>query len=110
MAGALSYGREAGRVSVTPDSVVTAWREMAACHAAACAALERELGERLLDRRDKQFRRRMVTGEPKAVAQRLLEMKQLAQADEIVVVTPSLDRERRMGSYTALADAWRTAA
>jgi DNA-binding MarR family transcriptional regulator len=33
-------------VSVTQDSVVTAWREMAACHAAACAALERELGER----------------------------------------------------------------
>src|ERR1044072_3619074 len=28
------------------DSVVTAWREMAACHAAACSALERELGER----------------------------------------------------------------
>ena len=53
---------------------------------------------------------RMVTGEPKAVAERLLEMKQLAQADEIVVVTPSLDRERRTGSYTALADAWRTAA
>ena len=25
---------------------MTAWREMAACHAAACAALERELGER----------------------------------------------------------------
>jgi luciferase family oxidoreductase group 1 len=53
---------------------------------------------------------RMVTGEPKAVAERLLEMKQLAQADEIVVVTPSLDRERRTASYTALADAWRTAA
>jgi luciferase family oxidoreductase group 1 len=53
---------------------------------------------------------RMVTGEPKAVAERLLEMKQLAQADEIVVVTPSLDRERRKGSYRALADAWRTAA
>ena len=33
-------------MSVTQDSVVTAWREMAACHAAACAALERELGER----------------------------------------------------------------
>jgi DNA-binding MarR family transcriptional regulator len=33
-------------VSATGDSVVTAWREMAACHAAACAALERELGER----------------------------------------------------------------
>ena len=27
------------------DNVVTAWREMSACHAAACAALERELGE-----------------------------------------------------------------
>jgi DNA-binding MarR family transcriptional regulator len=38
-------------VSVTsdelaPDPVVTAWREMSALHAAACAALERELGER----------------------------------------------------------------
>jgi len=38
--------RDASPVSVTRDSVVTAWREMAACHAAACAALERELGER----------------------------------------------------------------
>jgi len=53
---------------------------------------------------------RMVTGEPKAVAQRLLEMKERAQADEIVVVTPSLDRERRKASYTALAEAWRRAA
>ena len=53
---------------------------------------------------------RMVTGEPKVVAERLLEMKQQAMADEIVVVTPSLDRERRTGSYTALADAWRRAA
>ncbi|HUZ53738.1 MAG TPA: LLM class flavin-dependent oxidoreductase [Streptosporangiaceae bacterium] len=53
---------------------------------------------------------RMVTGEPKAVAERLLEMKQLAQADEIVVVTPSLDRDRRKGSYAALAAAWRRAA
>jgi len=44
----------------------------------------------------------MVTGEPKAVAERLLEMKDLAQADEIVAVTPSLDRERRIGSYVAL--------
>jgi DNA-binding MarR family transcriptional regulator len=33
-------------VSATQDSVVTAWREIAACHAAASAALERELGER----------------------------------------------------------------
>ena len=53
---------------------------------------------------------RMVTGEPKAVAERLLEMKQLAEADEIVVVTPSLDRGRRQASYVALADAWRAAA
>ncbi len=42
----ISPGRYAARVSVTQDGVVTAWREMAACHAAACAALERELGER----------------------------------------------------------------
>jgi DNA-binding MarR family transcriptional regulator len=33
-------------VSATEDSVVTAWREIAACHAAACAALERELGDK----------------------------------------------------------------
>jgi luciferase family oxidoreductase group 1 len=52
---------------------------------------------------------RMVTGAPKLVAERLLEMKEKAQADEIVVVTPSLDRARRIGSYTALADAWRRA-
>jgi luciferase family oxidoreductase group 1 len=52
---------------------------------------------------------RMVTGEGKAVAERLLEMKELAQVDEIVVVTPSLDRARRTGSYQALAQAWRSA-
>jgi hypothetical protein len=50
----------------------------------------------------------MVTGAPKVVAERLLEMRDQAQADEIVVVTPSLDRERRIGSYTALAGAWRS--
>jgi alkanesulfonate monooxygenase SsuD/methylene tetrahydromethanopterin reductase-like flavin-dependent oxidoreductase (luciferase family) len=53
---------------------------------------------------------RMVTGAPKAVAERLLEMRQRAQADEIVVVTPSLDRDRRSASFTALADAWRAVA
>jgi luciferase family oxidoreductase group 1 len=53
---------------------------------------------------------RMVTGAPKAVAERLLEMRQRAQADEIVVVTPSLDRDRRSASFTALADAWRSVA
>lgn len=52
---------------------------------------------------------RMVTGEPKAVAERLLEMKALAEADEIVLVTPSLDRDRRKASFTAIADAWRQA-
>src|ERR1700683_4361594 len=41
-----SIERYAAPVSLNQDSVVTAWREMAACHAAACAALERELGER----------------------------------------------------------------
>jgi luciferase family oxidoreductase group 1 len=51
---------------------------------------------------------RMVTGEPKAVAERLHQMKELAQADEIVVVTPSLDRDRRKASYASLADAWRS--
>ena len=52
---------------------------------------------------------RMVTGEPKAVVERLLEMREQAQVDEIVVVTPSLDRERRQASYTAIASAWRQA-
>ncbi len=49
---------------------------------------------------------RMVTGAPKAVAERLLEMKDQSQTDEIIVVTPSLDRERRKASYTALAESW----
>jgi luciferase family oxidoreductase group 1 len=53
---------------------------------------------------------KMVTGEPKIVAERLLELKAEAQVDEIVVVTPSLDRARRIASYTAIADAWRDAA
>jgi DNA-binding MarR family transcriptional regulator len=42
----ISAGHYAAPVSESQDVVVTAWREMAACHAAACAALERELGER----------------------------------------------------------------
>jgi luciferase family oxidoreductase group 1 len=53
--------------------------------------------------------RRMVTGEAKAVAERLLELKAEAEVDEIVVVTPSLDRGRRRASYEALAGAWRLA-
>jgi luciferase family oxidoreductase group 1 len=53
---------------------------------------------------------RMVVGEPKAVAVRLLELREQAQADELVVVTPSLDRARRTASALALAAAWRDAA
>ncbi|HET6625943.1 MAG TPA: LLM class flavin-dependent oxidoreductase [Nocardioidaceae bacterium] len=50
---------------------------------------------------------RMVTGEPKQVAERLREMKERAQADELVVVTPGLDRGRRIESYRKIAEAWR---
>lgn len=53
---------------------------------------------------------RMVVGEPKHVVERLLELKDAAQADEVVVVTPSLDRARRTGSFTALVEAWRDSA
>lgn len=53
---------------------------------------------------------RMVVGEPKVVAERLLELKDQAQVDEIAVVTPSLDRSRRTGSLVALAEAWRASA
>lgn len=49
---------------------------------------------------------RMITGQPKAVVQRLLDMKARAQADEIVVVTPAVDRDRRKASYKAIAGAW----
>lgn len=52
---------------------------------------------------------RMVTGDPELVVERLLEMKNLAQADEIVVVTPGLSRVLRIGSHQALAGAWRQA-
>jgi len=65
--------------------------------------------------RSEEFRRRsttdtrMVTGAAKAVAERLLEMKSLAEVDEIVLVTPSVDRVRRRQSYQAIAEAWRQA-
>ena len=64
--------------------------------------------------RSPEFRResrdgRMVTGEAKAVVERLLELKQEAEVDEIVVVTPNLDRARRAASFHAIADAWRAA-
>jgi len=53
---------------------------------------------------------RMVVGEPKAVVERLLELQDAAQVDEVVLVTPSLDRARRTASLQAVADAWRDAA
>jgi luciferase family oxidoreductase group 1 len=53
---------------------------------------------------------RMVVGEAKRVVERLLELKDEARADEVVVVTPSLDRARRIASFTAIAEAWRVAA
>ena len=64
--------------------------------------------------RSPEFRRdsrdgRMVTGEAKAVVERLLELKAEAEVDEIVVVTPNLDRARRTASFRAVADAWRAA-
>jgi luciferase family oxidoreductase group 1 len=52
---------------------------------------------------------RMVTGPATEVVERLAEMKELAQVDELVVVTPSLDRKRRVDSYRQIAEAWRAA-
>ena len=50
---------------------------------------------------------RMVTGSAPAVVARLRELQAQAEADEIVVVTPALDRARRIASYRAVAGAWR---
>jgi luciferase family oxidoreductase group 1 len=49
---------------------------------------------------------RMVTGPAPDVVARLAEMKALAQVDELVVVTPSLERKRRIDSYRQIAEAW----
>ena len=62
--------------------------------------------------RSAEFRRheraddRMVTGAPEAVTTRLRELKEAAQVDELVIVTPSLDRARRTASYQAVARSW----
>jgi luciferase family oxidoreductase group 1 len=50
---------------------------------------------------------RMVTGEAKPVVERLQELKERAQVDELVLVTPSLGRARRTASLRAVANAWR---
>jgi luciferase family oxidoreductase group 1 len=49
---------------------------------------------------------RMVTGPAKDVVERLREMKEQAQADELVLVTPSLDRARRIASFREVAHGW----
>ena len=49
---------------------------------------------------------RMATGTATQVVERLQEMKERAQVNEVVVVTPSLDRQRRIGSYREIARAW----
>jgi luciferase family oxidoreductase group 1 len=61
-------------------------------------------------RRGQRDEGRMVVGEPKHVVARLLELQEAAQADEVVLVTPGLDRARRAASLTAVAQAWQQAA
>ncbi len=65
-------------------------------------ALSRSAGFRAAPRDEE----RMVVGPPKQVARRLRELAADAGADEVVVVTPSLDRARRTASLTSLAEAW----
>jgi hypothetical protein len=48
----------------------------------------------------------MVTGEPAQVLKRLRELQEQAQVDELVMVTPSIDRARRTASLEAIAGAW----
>lgn len=50
---------------------------------------------------------RMVTGEAKVVVERLREMQERAEVDELVLVTPGLGRDRRTASLRTVADAWR---
>jgi len=52
----------------------------------------------------------LVAGTPQSVVGRLLEIKAKAQADELVIVSPSLGRARRIASYQAIANAWRVVA
>ena len=49
---------------------------------------------------------RMVTGTPDDVAKGLRTIQEQTQADEVVVVTPAIDRIRRIASYRAIAAAW----
>jgi luciferase family oxidoreductase group 1 len=49
---------------------------------------------------------RMVTGPAPEVVERLAHMKEQALVDELVLVTPSLDRKRRIDSYRDIARSW----
>lgn len=49
---------------------------------------------------------RMVTGAPDDVVKRLRDLQADARADEVVVVTPAIDRQRRIASYRAIAAGW----
>ncbi len=49
---------------------------------------------------------RMVTGSPDDVAKGLRTLQEQSQADEVVVVTPVIDRPSRIASYRSIAEAW----
>jgi luciferase family oxidoreductase group 1 len=70
----------------------------------------REFARSASFRRGQRDDSRSAVGEPKAVVERLRELQEAAEADEVVVVTPSIDRGRRISSFTAIADAWRQSA
>ena len=50
---------------------------------------------------------RMVTGPPDTVVARLRDLQARAEVDELVLVTPSIDRARRVESLRSIASAWR---
>ena len=57
-------------------------------------------------RRSRRPDSRMITGEAKRVVERLRDLQQAAEADEVVLVTPTIDRNRRIASFTEVAEAW----
>jgi len=103
-------------VTAAPDPVVAAWRQMSACHAATCAALERELGERHgLGISDFEVLARLAEADQRhARAQELAEQVHLSQSalsrlvDRLarhgLVQRSSCDMDRR-GIYVQLTDA-----
>ena len=48
----------------------------------------------------------MAIGPAAQVVERLQELQQESQADEVVIVTPGLDRAARIASFEAIAAAW----